>query len=187
MNQIIQTLTGNGSPLPQDFNTGTMRIHGDVIEFKTRDGKLSKVYRISNISSIIVFERQTPGVLIALTALALLSSVLVITIPLFLMLAASLFRYYYKTDQYRLVILLNAGSEASTYIASTDIAFLRSAAEAIRDAMNNSISGRDVYISVDQRKVNHVNIAGSVSGAKVVAGDSTRINGMEPELDETGS
>jgi hypothetical protein len=177
MNPILQNILGKAGTSPREFKAGSMRIYEDVIEFRNKENKLEKVYRISNVSALVVFEKkEAPLWLILAIGGCLLTWFLFVTIPIFFFLVTILYQNYIKFDKNRLDVILNAGSDVSTYIVSRDLEFLRDAAEAILELMNDRTSGKSLYINVDQRKVNTIKINGPVSNSPLVAGDSNNIN-----------
>jgi hypothetical protein len=177
MSQSSIPLLGNLLKSPQEFNTGTMRIHGDVLEFKKRDNTLTQVYRVSNISSVSIIERKDPVVLIVLAIASFMTCLLA---PLGVLLSIQIINFYLGTDRLRMEITLNSGG--ATSIVSGDIQFLRDVAGVIRDIMNGANAGLEAIINVDQRHIDNrqINIAGNLQNATASIGDNNRFDRPTP-------
>lgn len=148
----------------QYFDTGTMRIHGDVIEFKKKFNALEKIYRISNISSIAIIERPTPLFLIIFTVVCLVMCFPIAIFPIMQIVSI------YRNPAFSMIIALNSGGFTS--ISSRDGEFLRSVAGVIRDIMNGVNTEGEIIINVDQRQIS---IAGSVHGSTIALGDKNNL------------
>lgn len=171
---IDRVIGGKRSNGARELKTDLVKIRGKTLVFK------NTIYQISNIAAIetVSFYASIPllailGVLLAIWALTQGGIVAVIGLLIGSWSGFSLYKYWLRRTQYGLLILLNAGIEASTIILSPDKDFIQQVSLVIYDIMNDEDYSRAINISFDQRQIQEISIR-ETSNSTIVAGSAVR-------------
>jgi len=168
----LSTLSGEkGASSAKEIKTDILKIRGKTLIFH------NTIYQISNIAAIeiVTFSKAFP----IISTLALVVGLFIIrTGGLFSLIgllligwgAYALYRYWEKRLQYGLLLLLNAGADASSVLISTDEAFLKKVALTIYNIMNNEEAERAINFHFDQRTITDVTTISQVTGSIINTG-----------------
>jgi len=171
---INNVVGGKGGSRAKELKTDLVKIRGKTLVFK------NTIYQIPSIAAIetVSFSASIPwlaviGVLLTLWLLSNGGVLVILALVIGAWSGLSLYKYWQRRMQYGLLILLNAGIEASTVIVSLDKEFIQEVSLTLYDIMNDEEHDRAINISFDQRQIQEVTIS-EVSRSTVIAGGTVR-------------
>lgn len=174
LDAIDRIVGGKGSSGAKELKTDLLKIRGKTLVFK------NTIYQIPNIAAIetVSFSASIPwfailGALLALWLITNGSFLFVVGVAIGAWSGFSLYKYWQRKTQYGLLILLNAGIEASTVIVSPDMEFIQRASLTLYHIMNDDDYDRAVNISFDQRQIQEVSIS-DITSSTIVTGSTVR-------------
>lgn len=169
---VDRVVGGKGSSNAKELKTDLVKIRGKTLVFR------NTIYQIPSIAAIetVSFSASFPwpamlGIFFALWLIGNGGPLFIVGLAIGAWAGYALYKYSQRRMQHGLLILLNAGIEASTIIVSEDKEFVQRVSLTLYEIMNDDNYDRAVNISFDQRQIQEVSIS-EVTSSTIVAGST---------------